>query len=179
MTRRSVALIVVVCVLAAFAGVGYRYQRIASEGQTPGAYDAIDKQMPAIEVADLEGVKPSPDQWAGKVLIVNFWATWCAPCREEIPMFVALQTLYQERAVSFVGIALDAPEPVRAFVDEFDVNYPVLIGGTDAIELGRQFGNSIGALPFSAIVDRRGVIVDTHFGVFEREALEAKIRSLL
>ena len=103
------------------------------------------------------GGKPQPmAQWKGKVLVVNFWATWCAPCREEMPEFVRAQSEFGDKGLQFVGIAADSADKVTQFAQEIHLNYPALIGGFGSIELSRTLGNSVMALPFTVVIDRSG-----------------------
>ena len=111
--------------------------------------------------------------------MVNFWATWCAPCREEIPSFVRLQEKHRARGLQFIGIAIDQRDQVETFARDFAMNYPVLLGGMDTIELSRQAGNRLGALPFTIIIDRAGGIVSVHLGVVKEAKLESMLKSLL
>jgi thiol-disulfide isomerase/thioredoxin len=111
--------------------------------------------------------------------VVNLWATWCEPCREEIPAFVRLQDKYRARGLQFVGIAIDRRDPVQAFVREFGMNYPVLLGGIETVEMSRRAGNRVGALPFTIIIDRNGKIAGTELGGINEARLEGIIESLL
>jgi len=128
---------------------------------------------------DVDGREHAFDEWKGRVLVVNFWATWCAPCREEIPLLVAMKDKYGARGLQIVGLAIDRPDPVRAFAREFGVNYPLLIGGFEAVEIMRPLGNSAGALPFSVIYDRDGQAVLAKLGSFHADDLESKVLPLL
>ncbi len=118
-------------------------------------------------------------EWAGELLVVNFWATWCAPCRREIPAFIALQDRYADQHVQFIGIAFDHAEAVRAYADEQKINYPVLIGEDGVARYMRALGNTIGALPFSAVISRDGRILQTHQGEWSEEAVDDIIRAAL
>lgn len=128
---------------------------------------------------DLAGHEQALAQWRGKVLVVNFWATWCAPCREEMPHFVAVQTRDAAKGVQFVGIAVDQPDKVREFANEVGVNYPVLIGGFGAIELSRTLGNELSALPFTIVVDRSGSVAHTQLGPLKAAQLDKLLQRLL
>ena len=118
-------------------------------------------------------------QWKGKVLVVNFWATWCAPCREEMPEFVKAQRELGEKGLQFVGIAIDQPDKVQEFAAEIGLNYPTLIGGYGAIELSKTLGNRLGALPFTIIVDRSGRVAHTQLGPLRDETLRSIVGHLL
>ena len=116
------------------------------------------------ELANMAGGKASLSQWQGKVMVVNFWATWCAPCRKEIPEFIRMQTALEAKGVQFVGIAIDEPAKVRQYAQEVRINYPILIGEFDATELGKVLGNDVGGLPYTVIFDRGGRVVKTILG---------------
>ena len=128
---------------------------------------------------DMDGREQRVDQWKGKVLIVNFWATWCEPCREEMPQFVKMQRELGGRGVQFVGIAVDQPDKIRKFAAELGLNYPSLVGGYGALELSKTLGNKIMALPFTVILDRDGEIAHAQLGVWKSGKLEAIIDQLL
>ena len=127
----------------------------------------------------LDGGKAKLDDWKGKVLVVNFWATWCAPCRKEIPEFIRMQTRLESQGLQFVGIAIDEIDKVREYAREAGINYPLLVGEIDAVEISRAFGNELGALPFTVIIDRRGQVVRTELGGTRESRLAPIIESLL
>jgi len=159
-----------IAILAAAAGAYY-----GLSGQT--TRDA--STLLGLSLPDTSGHQEALSQWKGKVLVVNFWATWCAPCREEMPEFVKVQGELGSRGLQFVGIAVDEPEKAEHFARELGVNYPVLIGGYGAIELSRTLGNRVVALPFTIIVDRRGRVAQTHLGPLKPSELRAIVTSLL
>jgi peroxiredoxin len=133
----------------------------------------------SISLPDTSGQQQSLAQWRGKVVVVNFWATWCEPCREEMPDFVRAQREFGPRGLQFVGIAVDQPEKVERFARELDLNYPALIGGYGAVELSKTLGNRLSALPFTIVIDRKGAVVSTQLGPFEAGKLRSTIDSLL
>ncbi len=111
--------------------------------------------------------------------MVNFWATWCAPCRDEMPQFVRAQGEFGQRGLQFVGIAVDEPAKVRQFAQEIGLNYPALIGGFGAMELSKVYGNRLMALPFTVVVDRSGRIVHTQLGPLAPVKLHSIVKELL
>lgn len=133
----------------------------------------------AATLPDLDG-KPQPlQQWRGKVLVVNFWATWCPPCLKEIPEFVRLQTRYGARGVQFVGLAVDESARVAAFVASHGMNYPVLIAEKEGLTLARNAGNRLGGLPFTVVIDRHGRVARVELGVLDEAKLGPMLDALL
>jgi peroxiredoxin len=132
-----------------------------------------------VSLPDARGHEQPLAQWKGKVLVVNFWATWCVPCREEMPEFVRAQREFGDRGLQFVGIAVDQPDKVEAFAAELQLNYPALIGGFGAIELSKTLGNRLGALPFTIVVDRSGHVALTHLGPLKEGHLRSILAQLL
>ena len=136
-------------------------------------------QLMAVTLPDMDGKPQALAQWRGKVMVVNFWATWCAPCLKEIPEFVRMQQKFGPRGLQFVGIAIDNRDKVREFATKFRITYPVLIGEMDAIELVRVVGNDRGGLPFTVIVDRKGRLIGTELGGLTEKKLTAIIEPML
>ncbi|MGH8563339.1 MAG: TlpA family protein disulfide reductase [Gammaproteobacteria bacterium] len=151
-------------------------------GDEQGAGDALGDAgpvRPEFSLAGLDGKTYGPGAWAGKVLVLNFWATWCPPCREEIPDLMALQAAYGERGLQIVGIAIDDPKAAHEYASRLKVNYPTLIGTWDGQRVAEDYGNRIGALPFTVIVDRHGRIAHTKPGQITRDEAEAIVIHLL
>lgn len=126
----------------------------------------------------MNGGKQPLGAWKGKVLVVNFWATWCAPCRKEIPEFIRMQERLGPQGLQFVGIAIDEKDKVAPYMREVGVNYPVLVGELDAVEMSRSLGNDLGALPFTVVVDRSGKVVHTVLGATSEARLEPILKAL-
>lgn len=124
---------------------------------------------------DLSGEAIPLTRWRGKLLILNFWATWCPPCLREIPAFIELQRRYAADGVQFVGIALDQVEAVASFASEKAMNYPVLVGHEDVIRFMQSLGNAIGGLPYTAVIGANGEVLTTHEGEWEFEVAEQSI----
>jgi thiol-disulfide isomerase/thioredoxin len=127
----------------------------------------IPAMRPDVTLADREGKPRSLSEWDGRPQVINFWATWCAPCRREIPM---LNALAKDRAsdVALIGIAIDFREEVLRYMDATPIEYPVLIGEQDGLDAARAFGMESLGLPFTAFVDRQGRIVTIHVGELHR-----------
>ncbi len=148
--------------VALAAGIYYSTQnRVADPG--PTAVAALN----GLSLPNAEGVEQRLDQWRGKVVVVNFWATWCAPCREEMPEFMKARRLWDRRAFNLSASPVDQPDKVRQFEKEIGLNYPTLVGGFGAMELSKTLGNTVQALPFTVIVDRKGAIAHTQLGVLK------------
>jgi thiol-disulfide isomerase/thioredoxin len=122
--------------------------------------------------ADSRGEPVSLGRYQGKVLVVNFWATWCAPCREEMPAFARLQSRWGDKGVQFIGISNEEGGKVRAFGRDLGVNYPLWVGGDAAGDLARRLGNVRGFLPFTALVDRQGRVLETRVGPYTEVSLD-------
>lgn len=177
-TRRLIlVLAAVAATVALVAGVYFGRSTFGIGGSEGGSRDAAT--LLGVTLPDANGTEQALAEWRGKVLVVNFWATWCAPCREEMPEFVRAQADLGGRGLQFVGIAIDSPDKVRPFVEEIGLNYPSLIGGYGAMELSKTLGNRLMALPFTVVVDRRGAIVHTQLGPLRDAQLRAIIGQLL
>lgn len=136
-------------------------------------------QLPLFSLPDLEGRTRFSNEWLGKVLVINFWATWCPPCRREMPEFIELQKSQGSSGLQFVGIAIDSPDPVKEFAKSIGVNYPILIGDTDAISLSESLGNRFSSLPFTIVFNRAGKPVYSRVGEIDRRTLEEQVTPLL
>ena len=166
-------------VLGAASGFAWRALHDAGQPgiQTPVETVRVVNELPDFSYPDLEGRQRHSQEFTDKVLVLNFWATWCPPCRKETPAFVALQDAFAGD-VQFIGIAIDDEEPVRDFADSYAVNYPVLLGDIEAVALSRQLGNRYEGLPFTVVTAPGGTVVLRHAGELEREQLEPLLREL-
>jgi thiol-disulfide isomerase/thioredoxin len=146
---------------------------------TAAANQQLNLHVTNFSLNDLEGNTHQFNEWDGKVRVLNFWATWCPPCRKETPMFVQLQEELGEKGLQFIGVAIDEKQKVQDFMDTYGVNYPMLIGAEDAIKVAEQYGNRFGALPWTVVINREGTIVHAQAGEFTRQKAESVIRPLL
>ena len=125
---------------------------------------------------DLEGRQRRLSEWQGRVTLFNFWATWCAPCREEMPLLDAAIRRYR---ISVVGIGIDQGSKIREFASNVGVRYDMLVADATAIPLMRALGNPSGALPFTVVLDRAGRIAGRKLGAFSSPELERIVNPLL
>ena len=129
---------------------------------------------------DLEGQSVALEQFKGKVAIVNFWATWCPPCRKEIPDLIEAQEQYRERGVAFLGIAVeDNRSLVQEFARAYNINYPLVTGKEQGIALMQKLGNQVAGLPFTLVLDAQGKIVDTRRGPMSAARIEQALQAAL
>lgn len=175
---REWMLVVLVAIAAGAAGYAYHVWRTAPHSTGAGSDESLARLM-AMRLPDLDNKPQSIEQWRGKVVVVNFWATWCAPCREEIPVLVRLQEQLRDRGLQFVGIAIDHADKVRPYAAELRMNFPVLIGGVDAIDLTRKLGNRAAVLPYTVVIDRQGRVAAVEIGAAKESKLSALLASLL
>lgn len=173
MKTRILAAGLVVLAVAAGAAVGIG-RKSTVDIEDPRAQAIFSARLP-----DSMGVEHDLARYRGQVMVVNFWATWCAPCIEEMPGFVRLQEKYREQGVVFVGVALDDPDTVRPFMDKLGVDYPVLTAEGEGYELLKAAGDSKGVMPYTLLIDRRGVVAQTRAGIYRESELDQALASLL
>lgn len=133
----------------------------------------------ATSFPDSEGKVQAIEQWRGKILVINFWATWCPPCREEMPELSRLHEHYKNKDVLVLGIATEDVAKIREFAKETKVSYPLLAGDMEAMNLGNALGNNRGVLPYTVVLDRDGSVVKTYFGQVNHVMLEEALLPLI
>ena len=167
-----------VALLALLAGTALW---VGTRAPNPGGGGMVADASPAAiataRFADAAGEPRTLGQFAGKVVVVNFWATWCAPCREEMPGFVRLQERWKGR-VQFVGIANDDRAKVDRFGRDLSINYPLWTGGQEVMDLSRRLGNRLGVLPHTVLLDANGHVLESRVGLFSEAALEDRLSKL-
>lgn len=179
MTRKlRLALIAVVLTVAAGSGFFLQRQPAAPAAAAPQLVPTALERLMALSLDDSGGKPQAFRQWQGKVLVVNFWATWCAPCREEMPAFSRLQAKLGAKGVQFVGIGIDSPGAIKEYAFQTPMGYPLLVGGPDGLDLMRDLGNGQGALPYTLVIDRKGRPSFSHLGKVTENQLENLLSSL-
>lgn len=183
---RQLLIIALVAVLAAAGGYFFA-MRLAERpaaalpgdaAAAPSAASLIGQRRPDFTLADAAGNATAVADFDGQIVLLNFWATWCAPCVEEMPMLSRLHGDFAGRGLSVVGIAVDEPARARAFANELDLAYPLLFGPGEAMLVGRRYGNASGMLPYSVLIDAGGIVRWTHLGAVTRKQLERQIAAL-
>lgn len=134
---------------------------------------SIPDYRPDFTLSDLQGTPRQLSEWDNKILLLNFWATWCPPCRREIPDFIELRDELQARKQPFevIGIAIDQAEPVQHFIEEIGVEYPILFAELEGLDIMRDYGNRLTTLPYTVIIDQNRKITHT----FRKEVTKADI----
>ena len=172
--RHETGIFLAAAVLAGAAGFYLSRGSLTS----PVADGATQKMMLA-SLTDLSGKSQTVSQWRGKVLVGNFWATWCAPCREEIPALMRIQHKYASNGVQFIGIAIDNVAKVRDYAADMRIDYVLLVGGMETLGVTEDLGNRAGVLPFTVVLDRTGKVVYAHAGAVTEALLDAVLTPLV
>ena len=143
----------------------------------PARAEQAGKAAPDWQLSDVNGKSLRLADFKGKVVVLDFWATWCPPCRAEIPGLIAIQKKYADQGLSIIGVSVDeqGPKAVKPFIDRFAINYPVVMG--DAKVLADYGGISL--IPTTFVIDRAGNVVATHQGYTDQATFESEIRPLL
>lgn len=170
------ALILVVVLAAGIAGFQLSAKRT---GASPSGVNASAlSALMSLRLDDLGGKSQALSQWRGQVLVINFWATWCPPCRREIPGFARISTKLAANGVQFVGISTDSAEKVRDFVRAFPFPYPNLLGDESLLQLTQNLGNPTQALPFTIILDPAGRVVFVREGFLPEDELWQALKTV-
>ena len=177
MNRRQVGwMAAAVASIALAAGIALASRHFSATGTGTSA-EAFFAQT----FNDLDGQPIAMARWKDQIVVVNFWATWCPPCVEEMPDLQRVHDQYADRGVTVVGLGIDSPAALKRFRDQHGLTLPLLAAGASGSELGRALGNPSGALPYTILVDRKGRIVQARLGQVRpaelRGWLDAQIRA--
>lgn len=182
--NRTVLVMALVAVLAASGGY-FLARSLSDPGDSrsatdplPSTDDLIGKRRPDFTLRTLDGTHLSASDLDGRVWLLNFWATWCKPCVEEMPMLDRLHLEQAGKGVKIIGVALDDETRARQFANDLGISYPILVGQTDVVLTGRRYGNSTGLLPFSVLVDAQGLIRWAKLGALDPAELSEHLEML-
>ncbi|MEJ2380358.1 MAG: TlpA disulfide reductase family protein [Gammaproteobacteria bacterium] len=189
--KKSFYVAVVIMLAVAGGGAGYGLYHWTHLGQQPPAAKAPaaapggvavahkNEPRPDFSLKDLDGKSHDISDWNGKVVLLNFWATWCPPCRHEIPAFIKLQKEFGPKGLQVVGVAIDQKNLVEEFRDTVGINYPLLVGDMNAVDVSKRYGNQYGEIPYTVFIDRQGRIAHIQRGEISEQQAAKIIRSLL
>lgn len=188
---RNLVLVLIISLISAIAGVTFYRLTMdqpefisASSNVNSTPHSSTVSSQPAtlsfeeIVLNDLETNPRQLNEWKKPILVVNFWAPWCPPCRREIPALVELQKTYQQQ-VQLIGLSFDTLQNVTEFSEKTPMNYPLLLVQKESTMINSFFGNNTRALPFTAILNGQREIVFKHNGEITKEMLDTQIKALL
>ncbi|MFM7483753.1 MAG: TlpA disulfide reductase family protein [Burkholderiaceae bacterium] len=171
---KKITAFVVIAVLFTSIGIYFGVKRLQPSAPADTAVAALMQ----VSMKDSGGKQRKMSEWQGKVLLLNFWATWCPPCVSEMPELVALQNELAGKNLQVVGIGIDSPSNIREFAEKHQITYPLLLGGLEGSELSRQFGNQSGGLPFTILIGPDGSVRQTYMGRLNMEKVRADLASI-
>ncbi|HEX5539622.1 MAG TPA: TlpA disulfide reductase family protein [Methylophilaceae bacterium] len=172
---KKIAVVVIALLIAGLLAIAvYHYSAATSEEPAPSSTALFAATLP-----DAQGRQQPLKQWRGKILVVNFWATWCPPCREEMPELSQLQDQYRDRNVVVIGISTENVAQIRDFAKTLQVSYPLLAGDMEAMNLGALLGNDKSVLPYTIVIKPDGSIAKSHFGRINKALLEQTLLPLM
>lgn len=165
-SRIVITALVAIC----FAGLGVYFSQLHAE--KPQASDALyASNLPTVP----DGKATSLAGYRNKLLLVNFWATWCAPCVEEMPELSALQTELGTEKINFIGIGIDSADSMAEFAKKYKITYPLYVAGMTGTQLATTLGNNTGGLPYTVLLNKSGQIVKTYRGRLDMKQLRQEI----
>ena len=173
--KKTILIFVPIALIFAAIGMYFGVQKHAPSAPAQNA----TRQLLAQSLPDAQGVQQPLKQWAGKKLVLNFWATWCAPCVEEMPELAALQGELTGKSIQIIGIGIDSPSNITEFSKKYKIGYPLYVAGLTGTELARQFGNLAGGLPFTVLIGSDGSIKKTYTGRLDMATLRRDLANLL
>ena len=174
---RNWVLFPLVGVMALLAGGAFWFGSTRNRNETSTPPDITPAALYAASFTDQAGQPQPIGRFQGKLLVLNFWATWCGPCRKEMPGFARLQSRWASRGVQFLGISDEDPRKVAAFIKEVPVGYPLWTGRM-VTALGKRLGNGRAVLPYTVLVSPSGQVLETRVGTYAEDELERRLVEL-
>lgn len=171
------ALVALASVAAGIYVANHQSEKIAQEVLKKQSTDPVQALF-ATQLPDADGRMQALAQWRGKPLVLNFWASWCPPCVEEMPELSKLQQNYAVRGIQVIGIAVEPASGVVEFNKKYKISYPLLVGGIEGNELAKALGNKAGALPYTVLIDSDGKIKRTYSGILKFDQFYFDLQSL-
>ncbi|NDC07815.1 MAG: TlpA family protein disulfide reductase [Oxalobacteraceae bacterium] len=171
---KKITAFVVIAVLFTAIGIYFGTKRFQPTAPADTAVGALMQ----VSLKDSGGRQRKMSEWQGKVLLINFWATWCPPCVSEMPDLVALQNDLARKNLQVIGIGIDSPSNIREFAEKHQITYPLLLGGLEGSDLSRQFGNQSGGLPFTILIGADGSVRRTYMGRLDMEKVRTDLASM-
>jgi thiol-disulfide isomerase/thioredoxin len=178
--KKNKKLAVVAAVAAIFCALGVVFGSKTKPVQAPAtaAASPASTNLYAQTLNDLSGKPQTLAQWKGKPLLVNFWATWCAPCVQEMPELSALANEEGGKRFNVIGLGIDSPSAMSEFAAKHNIKYPLYVGGMGGTDLSRAFGNTNGGLPFTVLIGADGQVRKTYLGKLKFDELKADLAAL-
>ncbi|MCG6939431.1 MAG: TlpA family protein disulfide reductase [Gammaproteobacteria bacterium] len=171
---KNTVIFIIAIIVAGTSGFGlHKYIHEQQAVNNP----AIGTQRPEFAAMDANDQLRDISEWDGKLIFLNFWATWCPPCLKEIPDFIELQKTYGDQGFQIVGIAIDNKESVKEYIKESGMNYPTMLVEVEGIDLAKRYGNDIGGLPYTAVINRKGEISSTFTGELNKKHAEKILKA--
>jgi thiol-disulfide isomerase/thioredoxin len=179
MRRLLVNLVALTALMTGFYLSARYFSEPVVVSQPVAAGDLLGSVRPDFKLGSNKGKFITPDDFSGQTLLINFWATWCGPCRQEMPMLMDLQRQYRSDGLQIVGIALDDAQSASNFVKTFGITYPILLGLEDVFTTSAAYGNEEGVLPYSVLVDKNGIVRWQYAGIIQHEQITSLLTDLL
>ena len=176
--KLQTALIVAVAVAAGIGGYLANRNSLTTTTQTREVPLETVNALLALSLADTEGQLQALEQWRGKVIVANFWATWCPPCVKEMPELDRFQREFAAKGWKVVGLAVDGPTPVREFLAKVQVGFDIGLAGFGGTELSQTLGNTVGGLPFTVLIDAQGRVRQRIMGITDLARLSEQARRI-
>jgi len=174
MTRQNIILYAAIAILFGSIGIYFGVTRWSTESPVPMSASRLF----TLSLPDAKGKSHDLAQWRGKILVVNFWATWCGPCVQEMPELSTLQTESGLKNMQIVGIGIDSAANIAEFSSKYRISYPLYVAGMDGSELTRQFGDLSGSLPFTVLIGPDGEVRKTYLGRLKFDELRRDMATL-